>query len=162
MKNDILNGFPSWSLICPYNEAYSVEDNKVNLANLRHDAYQYGYLKFEAHWIKGEEPSIERFLIINDLSLKGAVKLGEKYNQTTIGFKDNGGYREIQIKPRKDFKSGDTIMIRKDADLVEIFTAHKNINITSDKPRYKLSELYLVYDPRPSYFETAEYLEQII
>ena len=162
MKNDILNGFLSWSLICPYKDAYSVEDNEVNLANLRHDVYQYGCLKFEAHWLKGKDTSIERFLIIKDLPFKEALKLGERYNQTTIGFKDADGYREIQLKPSKVFKSGETILLYRNINLAELFTAHKNISIVSHKALYKLSALYLVHDPRPSYFETTERLEQII
>ena len=162
MKNDILNGFLSWSLICPYNDAYSVEDNKANLANLRHDVYQHSYLKFEAHWLKGREPSIERFLIINNLPFKKALKLGEKYKQITIGFKDNNGYCEIQITPNKVFKPGETILLYRNVDLAEVFAAHKNINNDSHKVLYKLSALYLVHDPKPSYFKTTERLEPII
>lgn len=162
MKNNILSGFLSWSLICPYNDRLSLEENNISLTELTHDVRKDGYLKFEAHWLKGTEPSIERFLIINNLSLKEALGLGEKYDLSTIGFKDHDGYHEIQSKPSKAFRSGETILLYRNIDLAEIFTAHKNINTALEKTLYKLSALYLVHDPKPSYFETAERLEQII
>ncbi|MGI6211971.1 MAG: hypothetical protein ACOYJJ_05280 [Anaerovoracaceae bacterium] len=79
--------------------------------SLREDARAGGLNVHEyiCRWTEGGEESEEDKLLIPGISFKTAVRLGTKYEQSTILFKDREGIREICTAPFASYQAGDIV-----------------------------------------------------
>ena len=165
----------SMAIISPYRA--SVEDESGNLILLTEEDYQrrlaelkdivknkYGlsYIQFKSIWIENGVDTAEYSLLIGPVDYKTAFDLAQKYNQTSFIFKDEDGKLfEVYSTTSKDefyrdHKIGDVIRIFKNSgQYLDINTA---IAIFDRKNRpfslAELKEVWEIYEPKPSYFQT--------
>lgn len=89
----------------------SGKENTGFRKSLREDA-QAGGLNVHEYifrWTEGGEESEEDKLMIPGISFKTAVRLGAKYEQPTILFKDREGIREVCTAPFGSYQAGDIV-----------------------------------------------------
>lgn len=186
--NHIVND-ENFAIISPYRSENSLGQNKSNLISLKREVRNlgYGFNELIARWVEFDEnlgkniSSDERSLFIHGMQKNQAIKLGKKYEQSSIIVKDKNGCREICTTPfnyeedgkviefnygdivRKYNISGNSVLNIKDAE--EIFSGKKDgpssKPVKSNRP-FKLNidedlilEVWEVEQPRASYFNNG-------
>ena len=170
----------NWAIISAYRDYCSEKENNSRTMHLIQDVkMKYGYNMFESRWVWYDEESDsnqiskERALLIPNIPFKEAFALGQKYNQQSIIVSNDGQCREVCTTSYEyedengtvhKYSSGDvirTFSLNKDkplsiSDAEEIFNGSKvgpaSMPIKGGKA-FKLSEVYEVSLPRPSYFQ---------
>lgn len=160
-----------FAIISPYRSEYDSPDNQKRMIQLKSDVRKLGlgFNQFVSRWVEDGESFDEESLLISNIDYKTAIKLGEKYNQSSIIYKDKNSLNEICTTEFETYKPGDvvrTFNIGKDMmnikNAEDIFSRRKG----SNKNPFSLSvkekfELYQVYDPKPSYFQTEPIMEKL-
>lgn len=68
-----------------------------------------GFNEFIGRWVEDGINYDENSLLIPDISFKKAFELGQKYNQSSIIFKDNNGVKEYCTTPFETYDVGDVV-----------------------------------------------------
>ena len=165
--------YDSWAIISSYTDDNSQEKNLNELQKLKTDCKKYGFVQFVSKWVSGEYVSNERSLLIPNITKEQAINLGSKYRQKTIIFCDNEICAEICTTPFvSENEFCDLIQYRKN-DIIRKFNTFGNnvLNIELAKqilnnkksgpvsvPMHRgkpftLTQVYQVYNPKPSYFQ---------
>jgi len=136
----------------------------INITKLKSNVRElgFGFTEFISRWVKDGEKFDERSLLIGNIDKETALKLGIKYNQYSIIYKDINGCFEICTTPFDNYNVGDIIKefnisgnhILNIDDAKEIFIRRKGVG--------EYFELHEVFQPRPSVFETEERTERLI
>ena len=177
----------SCAIISPYRGEYSEAENKQRMTKLKSEVrngLKLGFNQFVSRWVEDGEAFDEESLLIPNITLEQAMKLGQQFEQSSIIFKDSDSCREICTTPfvdgsskfgvgdvvRNYYNVGDHVMNISDAK--EIFAKRRGGPVSmpkkgSNKQPFTLRtvesfELYEVFAPRPSYMETKNRLEKII
>lgn len=163
----------NWAIISPYRSEYSEEENRKRMAQLKFSVRKYGFIEFISRWVEYGESFDERSLLIPNISREEAIKLGKKFEQSSVIIYDNSECLEICTTPFEDYAEGDVVRkynISGDAilnihDAEEIFA--KRRGGPASKPvkggkAFHLSEVYEVEQPRASYFQSKETLHKIL
>jgi hypothetical protein len=87
------------------------EDNKKRTAELKRDVrnLNLGFNEFIGRWVEDGESFDETSLLITNIPFKKASELGQRYNQSSIVYKDKNGVREICTTPFETYKVGDVV-----------------------------------------------------
>lgn len=169
-----------FAIISPYQSEYDSPDNQKRMIQLKSDVRKLGlgFNHFVSRWVEDGESFDEESLLISSIDYKTAIKLGVKYNQSSIIYKDKNSLNEICTTEFETYKPGDVVrtfntgkdmMNIKNAE--DIFSRRKSGPASmpkkgSNKKPFSLSvkenfELYQVYDPKPSYFQTEPIMEKL-
>ncbi len=154
------------------------EDNQKRLAELKdivRNKYGLGYTQFKSIWAENGVDITEYSLLIGPIDYKTAFDLAQKYDQTTLIFKDEAGKLfEVYTTASKDdfygnYKIGDVTRIFKNSgQYLNINTAKDIFDHTKSGPLSKtqgrdvnrpfsfaeLKEVWEIHEPKPSYFQT--------
>lgn len=89
------------------------EDNKARMRNLKADVRKLGlgFNEFVGRWVENGESFDESSLIIPNISFENAFALGQKYNQSSIIFKDSNSCKEYCTTPFETYSVGDVVRI---------------------------------------------------
>ena len=138
-----------FAIISPCLGEYEKQDNKKRMVHLKSDVRRLGlgFDHFLSRWVEDGKSFEEGYLLISDIECGAAIKLGAKYDQNSIIYKDKDSLKEICTTAFETYKPG---------DIVRVFKTGKDV--MSKKESF---ELYQVYDPRPSYFQTEPVIERI-
>ena len=169
-----------FAIISPYRGEYDKQENQKRMTHLKADVRKLGlgFNQFISRWVEDGESFDEESLLISNIDFKTAIKLGVKYDQSSIIYKDKDSLREICTTAFETYNPGDvvrTFNIGKDMmnikDAEDIFSRRKGGPASmpkkgSNKKPFSLSvkenfELYQVYDPKPSYFQTKPIVEKL-
>ena len=169
-----------FAIISPYRGEYDTNENQKRMVHLKSDIRKLGlgFNQFISRWVEDGESFDEESLLISNIDYKTAIKLGEKYNQSSIIYKDSDSLREICTTAFETYKPGDivrTFNVGKDMmnikDAEDIFSRRKGGPASmpkkgSNRKPFSLSvkenfELYEVHNPRPSYFQTKPIIEKL-
>ena len=139
-----------------------------------------GFNEFISRWVEDGVAYDERSLLIPHITKKQAITLGEKYDQSSIIWKDKDTCIEICINSFETYSPGDIVRtynnmsthILNIKQAEEIFAkrrggpASKPIKGSNAKPfslkqKIESFELYEVSCPRPSYFQESEVITQL-
>lgn len=87
------------------------KDNKARLKSLKSDVRSLGlgFNEFVGRRVENGESFDEDSLLIPDISFEDAFKLGQKYDQSSIIYKDSEGVREICTTPFESYSVGDVV-----------------------------------------------------
>lgn len=87
------------------------EDNKKRTAELKRDVrnLNLGFNEFIGRWVEDGESFDETSLLITNIPFKKAFELGQRYNQSSIIYKDKNGVCEICTTPFETYKVGDVV-----------------------------------------------------
>ena len=87
------------------------KDNKARTLQLKKDVRSLGlgFNEFVGRWVEDGESFDEASLLIKNISFEQAFKLGQKYNQSSIIFKDKNGVREVCTVPFEKYHVGDVV-----------------------------------------------------
>ena len=138
-----------FAVISPYRGEYEKKDNKKRMVHLKSDVRRLGlgFDHFLSRWVEDGKSFEEGYLLISDIECGAAIKLGAKYDQNSIIYKDKDSLKEICTIAFEEYEPG---------DIVRTFNTGKDV--MSKKESF---ELYQVYEPRPSYFQTEPVIERI-
>lgn len=95
--------------------------------------YVYGFIQLLSRWVGNGINFDEQSLFIPNCTLKDALKLGVKYNQSSIICKDGDSCIEICTTPFENYSKGDVVRkfnidsdrILNIEDAIEIFSKRK-------------------------------------
>ena len=140
-----------FAIISPYRGEYDSQENQKRMTHLKSAVRKLGlgFDQFICRWAEGGEFFEEGSLLVSDIDYKTAIKLGAKYDQSSIVYKDICSLREICVTTFETYKPG---------DIVRTFNIEKDMLNIKDKEYF---ELYQVYDPRPRYFQTNPVIEKL-
>ena len=170
---------PTLAIISTY-VTYRNENENINLLkDLKSEIRKLGlgFNELLSRWVETDEEtgqviaSDERSLLIPNISYEDAIRLGAKYDQSSIIFKDENGCKEICTTPftsydDKQYMVNDVvrtfntsrddkgILNLKDAE--DIFAKRKGgpaSKLTKGKKAFHLSEVLEYEKPRASYFQ---------
>lgn len=168
--------------------AYRGNDRQLNskkTSQLKTDVRNLGcgFNQMVSKWTENNETTDEESLIIYGITKQKALKLGEKYSQTSVIYKDGDGCREYLTTPRGEFEDGRVGDIIRTYDLGsdnmlniesarDIFASRvtgpvsKRIKGSNQQPgKLRLNESFELFEkiqPRASYFHTAYSFVKII
>lgn len=79
--------------------------------SLIHDVEEMGYeyYRINSRYVENGVTSEEESLLIMDIDVGEATKLGEKYDQTSVIVKEGGELKEVCTVSRHEYKKGDVI-----------------------------------------------------
>lgn len=105
----------SFAIISANRNEYSTQENKQRTKELMNDVSSYGFIKLEGGYIEqndktGEKiPVTERSVLVKNISKEKAIKIGKKYEQESILWKDEDGMRYINLTDGSEnfFKTGE-------------------------------------------------------
>lgn len=180
----------NFAIISPYRTENSDAQNRSNMNSLKQEVRKlgYGFNELIARWVEYDEnaeknvASDERSLFIHGITKDQAMKLGKKYNQSSIIVKDESGCYEVCTTPFSyedngkiiEYNVGDTVRpynitgdkVLNIEDAKEIFSGR--VDGPSSKPvkgtrPFKFTtnentklEVYSVESPRASYFHNSK------
>lgn len=157
----------TWAIVSPYRGENDDKTNKSLMSSLKSDVRSlgYGFVEFVSRWVEDGEPFDEKSLLINNCKPEEAIDLGVKYHQSSVIIKDGNKCVEVCTNDFESYKRGDvvrTFNLVGDTpmnynDAKEIFEKRKggpaSKPIKESNPKaFRLSEVYTVEQPRPSYF----------
>ena len=164
----------NFAIVSPYRGEKTLQENKRRMVELKHDVRSlgHGYIHLLSRWVEDGQDFDEESLLVPHMKKDEAIKLGKKYDQSSIIVKDEEGCFEICTTPFETYDEGDVVRVFslygdkpmniKDAE--DIFAHRKggpvSVPIKGGKP-FHLSEVYEVIPPRPSYFQNKYRLEKI-
>jgi hypothetical protein len=173
------------AIISTYREERPEKENRRLLKELKSKVRDkgFGFTELLSRWAEMADDgtvknSDERSLIIYGIPVQKAIKLGGEYQQSSIIVKDAEGCREVCTTDFIDYdgkphKVGDTVRTFnvKDNDkplnlddAKEIMAGRKggpaSSPVKSNRP-FKLTEMFEVESPRPSYFSEHERYRKI-
>lgn len=158
LVNNIINDDISFAVI---SACIPNEDNKTRTKHLNNDVSKLGlgFNEFIARWVENGESFDEESLLITGITEKQAFKLGQKYSQSSIIYKDAYGLREICTTPFEDYDIGDIVRgyhvdpdMPLDTNLAqEIFLRSKEgpaslLKKGSDRKPFKFNESFELYE----------------
>lgn len=87
------------------------EDNKTRTNNLKKDVRNLGlgFNEFIGRWVEDGESFDEDSLLIPNISFEDTFKLGQKYGQSSIIYKDKDGCNEYCTTAFENYKVGDIV-----------------------------------------------------
>lgn len=158
-----------WAIISPYRpveELPAGDSNQKRMSQLKSDVrnLNLGFIQFISRWVENGEAFDEEALLIPNISRDKAFELGQKYNQSSIIYKDDKGCNEICTTPFETYSivrtynlSGENPLNINDAE--EIFSRKKSGPASKPKKGgnmkpFTLKEVYEVIQARPSMFHT--------
>lgn len=163
-----------WAIISPYRSEYSEKENRERMVKLKSEVRKlgYGFNQLLSRWVEDGENFDEQSLFIPNMKSDEAIKLGKKYEQSSIIINNADGCYEICTTPFENNKEGD--VVRKFnlsgnspmniSDAEQVFSHRKggavSKPIKGGKP-FRLSEVYEVFAPRASYFQNGYRMEKI-
>ncbi|MBO7696672.1 MAG: DUF3293 domain-containing protein [Methanobrevibacter sp.] len=174
LYNNITN-MDSWAIISPFRSERSYKENMELLRELKNTAKKYGFVEFVSRWVEDGEAFDERSLFISNIPKAEAVRLGKKYNQSSVIVKDENGCYEVCTTPFEAYSAGDVVR-RFNIDGKKVLNVSDAENIFSKRVGGPVSkpvkgnrpftlktvdEMYEVEQPRPSYFQKEEKLRMI-
>lgn len=97
LVNKFLNDDISFAIISAFRSENTDKENNTRAHGLKQDVRKagFGYNEFIGRWVEDGNASDEDSLLITDIDEKTAFKLGQKYGQSSIIYKDVTGVREI-------------------------------------------------------------------
>ena len=100
-----------FAIISPYRSEYDSPDNQKRMIQLKSDVRKLGlgFNQFVSRWVEDGESFDEESLLISNIDYKTAIKLGEKYNQSSIIYKDKNSLNEICTTEFETYKPGDVV-----------------------------------------------------
>ena len=167
------------AIISTYRDSRTESQNRSLLRKLKTEVRNlgYGFTELISKWVEQQDgqtySSDERSLMIYNITLDQAEKLGEQYNQSSIIYKDADKCAEVCTCEFTDYegklhKPGQCVRyfnVKNTKspmgldDAREIFANRKggpaSKPVKSNRP-FKLSEMYEVESPKGSVFSTAE------
>lgn len=157
-----------WAIVSPYKYEYSEEENKQRMHLLKSLVAQmrYGFIQLLSRWVEDGVAYDEESLLIPNCTLDDAFDLGEKFEQSSIIVCKDKKCQEICVNDFENYHSGDIVrtfnldgknfMNINDAE--EIFSKRKSGPVSKPKGKrakaFTLTEVYIVENPRASYFQT--------
>ena len=160
------------AIISAYRGEYPVKENKEHHKELKSDVRKMGlgFIEFTSRWVEDGESFDEESLLIPNIDFDKAIKLGKKYEQASVIYKDKDRCVEICTTPFETYTPGDVVrtynnvgpnMLNLSA-ANEIFERRKDGPASMPKNGGKAFNLQVVekLEARPSYFKGPE--EKII
>lgn len=156
----------TWAIVSPYRSENSDIENKKLMLQLKSDVKsKYGFIQLLSRWVEDEINFDEQSLFIPKCSLRDALALGHKYNQSSIIFKNDEGCVEICTNPFENYDKTDivrTFNINTNKalnieDAIEIFSKRKGGPVSKPMKGSRpltLKEIYEIEQERPSYFQS--------
>lgn len=170
---------PKLAIISTYRTSRDQNENKDLLKDLKSEIGKLGldFNELLSRWVENDEKtgqviaSNERSLLIPNICHEDAIRLGTKYDQSSIVFKDENGCKEICTTPftsydGKQYMINDivrTFNISRDdkgilnlKDAEDIFAKRKGgpaNKLVKDNKSFHLSEVLEYEKPRASYFQ---------
>lgn len=174
------------AMISTYRTERSEKENLNLLKELKNTvrSMKLGFSEFVARWVEtdADNPqnsiaSDERSLMIYNISMNDAIKLGKKYDQSSIIFKSKDKCAEVCTVPFTDWEGNE----HKEGQIVRIFNVQspKPLNINTAKAIFEkrlggpaskpvkgnrpftLTSVHEVESPRGSTFSESEKLYKI-
>lgn len=124
-------------------------DEMVELKSAVRNTLQLGYIQYQSRWTGAAGIIEEESLLIPGIKQEDALKLGERFGQESIIYKDEESCREIWAIESEEHQAGDIARICR-SDIEDIFAKGTRETVTNGS-----FELYEVIAPRPSYFQDA-------
>lgn len=171
------------AIISAFRGDNTLEENMSLHRRLKADvrALKLGFNEFISRWVEDGIAYDERSLLIPHITKEQAIALGEKYNQSSIIWKDENECVEICTNSFETYSPGDIVRTYNNAgehvlnikEAEEIFAkrrggpASKPVKGSNSKPfnlnqKVESFELYEVLSPRPSYFQKEERYVKIL
>ncbi len=99
----------SFAIINACRNELSASENRQGTVELQKEARQYGFSEYIGRWVEKSEEgdadiSDENSLLIKNISLKAACRLGARYNQSSIIYKDAEKIVEVCTIPYTDWQ----------------------------------------------------------
>lgn len=157
------------AIISPYRSEYSEEENKSRMKSLKSiiRSNKLGFVEFLSRWVEDNEAFDERSLMIPNIDLNLALKLGKEFEQSSIIYKDDDGCREICTTAFETYSPGDIVRtynisgdkVLNVSDAEAIFS--KRVGGPVSKPvkggkPFTLKTVEEIEPPRASYFHQNE------
>ena len=169
LYNNITN-MGNWAIVSPFRSERTEKENMSLLRELKGIAKKYGFVEFISRWVEDGEAFDERSLFISNIPKKDAIKLGKKYDQSSVIVRDEDGCYEVCTTPFENYSEGD-IVRRFNIDGKKVLNIDDAENIFSKRVGGPVSkpvrgnrpftlktvdEMYEVEQPKPSYFQNKE------
>ena len=164
----------NWAIVSPYRRENDDRTNEKLMSQFKSEVRNsgYGFIQFISRWAGDGETLVESSLLIPNCTKEDALKFGKEYHQISVIVRDDSGCKEICTTDFEDgntsYNSGEIVRTYNlsgnkvmNYDEVEAIVSERiggpaimPQNKTGRKP-FRLSEVYEVSQPRPSYFQNG-------
>ena len=167
----------NWAIVSPYRSENDESTNEKLMSKFKSEVRNsgYGFIQFVSRWVEDGEAFDESSLLIPNCTEEDALKFGKEYHQSSVIVKDDNGCNEICttnfVDGNHEYNYGDVVrtfnlsgnktMNYEEAEA--IFSKRKGGPASMPKNKtgrknlkpFRLSEVYEVSQPRPSYFQNS-------